>query len=128
MPRLSPQAVTSSRAPASSVNVRLVSFPSWELFANQEVAYRDQVLPPKIRSRIAVEAGVTFGWERWVGEHGKIMGLDHFGASAPYETLYEKFGLTPAKVVEAAGHLLREQQVDELSQLGRYSWMQGEEN
>ena len=64
------------------------------------------MLPPAISARISIEAGVTFGWERWVGGTGIAMGIDHFGASAPYQTLYEKFGLTPERVVENANKLL----------------------
>ncbi len=84
------------------VGSRVVSMPCWELFERQDAAYRDEVLPPSVRPRVAVEAGVTFGWERWIGRDGIAVGVDHFGASAPAEELYEHFGLTPAKVAEAA--------------------------
>jgi transketolase len=80
--------------------------PSWDLFARQPKSYRDEVLPPAITARISIEAGVTFGWERWVGSAGIAMGIDHFGASAPYQTLYEKFGLTAEHVVENANKLM----------------------
>jgi transketolase len=86
--------------------VRLVSFPSWELFAEQSEAYRRAVLPPEVTARVAIEAGVPQGWERWVGEAGIVIGLDHFGASAPYQELYEHFGLTSEAVVRAARRLL----------------------
>jgi transketolase len=112
---------------AEGVNVRLVSFPSWELFEKQDQAYRDAVLPPHIGSRIAVEAGVTMGWERWTGGRGLILGLDHFGASAPYEKLYEEFGLSISAITTRAERLVRENQVDEMSSMGRYSWMGGDE-
>ena len=76
--------------------------PSWYLFAQQDQAYRDLVIPPNVRARVAVEAGSTFGWARWVGEDGTAVGLDHFGASAPAETLYDRFGVTTEAVVAAA--------------------------
>jgi transketolase len=85
---------------------RVVSMPSWELFDVQPEFYQAQVLPREITARVAIEAGVTQGWHRYVGEKGEIIGLDHFGASAPYKILYEKFGLTADKVVEKALRLL----------------------
>ncbi len=86
--------------------VRVVSMPSWELFEAQPQTYRDQVLPPLTDLRIAVEAGVSLGWERWVGPKGKILGINHFGASAPAKTIYEKFGLTVNEIVKQAYGLL----------------------
>ena len=80
--------------------VRLVSFPSWELFAKQDQVYRDSVLPPAVKARISVEAGVTLGWQRWVGQHGLSIGVDRYGASAPYQTIYQKYGLTVENIVE----------------------------
>jgi transketolase len=94
------------RLAAEGVAVRLVSFPSWELFADQDQAYRDSVLLPDVEKRVAIEAGVTQGWDRWVGSKGKILGIDHYGASAPERLIYEAFGLTTAKVEEAARELL----------------------
>lgn len=87
------------------IAVRLVSFPSWELFEEQPIEYQEQVLPPSVKPRIAVEAGSPIGWKRWVGDHGVVLGLDHFGASAPYQELYQQFGLTPERIIEVA-HLL----------------------
>lgn len=87
-------------------SVRVVSMPSWELFAEQPQTYRDQVLPPSAELRIAVEAGVTMGWERWVGPKGKILGINRFGASAPAKTIYEKYGLTVRDIVREAHALL----------------------
>ena len=81
---------------------RVVSIPSWYLFAQQDQAYRDAVLPPEVRARIAVEAGSTPGWARWVGDAGAAVGIDHFGASAPAEKLYERFGVTTENVLAAA--------------------------
>jgi transketolase len=81
--------------------VRLISFPSWELFARQEQGYRERVLPASIPARVAVEAGVTLGWDRWIGPQGIVIGVDRFGASAPYKQIYAHFGLTVAEVVQA---------------------------
>ena len=75
------------RLAAQSLSVRLVSFPSWELFAAQDAEYRQSVLPETVKARLAVEAGVSMGWERWVGEKGDILAIDRFGASAPAETV-----------------------------------------
>jgi transketolase len=91
---------------ASGVHARVVSLPSWELFAAQDKAWRDEVLPPAITARVSIEAGRTLGWERFVGTAGVAIGLDHFGASAPFELLYERFGLTAARVAEAARSLI----------------------
>ena len=90
----------------AGIPTRVVSMPSWELFAAQPQAYRDEVLPPAVQARVSVEAGVTFGWQRWLGPKGIALGIDHFGASAPAEVLFEKFGLTAARVAEAAKSLL----------------------
>lgn len=86
----------------------IISMPSWELFEKQPQEYREAVLPPKIKKRVAIEAGCTQGWHRYVGNQGAIIGLDHFGASAPYQVLYEKFGLTAQRVVEEAISLIEE--------------------
>ena len=87
---------------ADGTATRVVSMPSWYLFAQQDQAYRDAVLPPDVRARVAVEAGSRFGWARWVGDAGTAVGIDHFGASAPAQTLYERFGVTTEEVVAAA--------------------------
>jgi len=84
---------------------RVVSLPSWFLFGQQDAEYRESVLPPGVRARVSIEAGCTFGWERWVGSAGRSIGLDRFGASAPAEVLFEKFGFTTAAVVDAARSL-----------------------
>jgi len=84
------------------VFARVVSMPSWELFDKQDEKYRHQVLPPEIKARVAVEAGISQGWHRYVGDVGRIIALDRFGASAPSKILYEKFGFTPENVVETA--------------------------
>jgi transketolase len=72
----------------------------------QPQIFRDQVLPPAVRARVAVEAGVRLGWEHYVGLAGAVVGIDRFGASAPYQILYEKFGITAAAVAAAARRLL----------------------
>jgi len=91
---------------AEGIPTRVVSMPCWEVFRAQPEAYRQEVLPAATRARVSIEAGVTFGWERWVGEGGASVGLDHFGASAPAETLFERFGFTVANVVATAKRLL----------------------
>ncbi len=84
------------------INARVVSMPSWELFEAQSPAYRQQVLPPKVTARVAVEQASTFGWERYVGLTGAIIGMDTFGASAPLSELQGKFGFTPEAIADAA--------------------------
>ncbi len=91
---------------AEGRSVRLVSFPSWELFEEQSEKYRQEVLPPDLRARVALEAASPMGWERWVGDGGTIIGIDHYGASAPYEEIYQNFGLTAEHVAEEAERLL----------------------
>ena len=87
-------------------SVRLVSFPSWELFDEQGEAYRAEVLPPDITRRVAVEAGVAQGWHRWVGDAGRVLALDRFGASAPAEVVFEQLGLTAGHVFATAEAML----------------------
>jgi transketolase len=89
------------------VKVRLVSMPCWELFAEQEPSYRDAVLPPAVEARLAVEAGVPLGWERWTGCHGDVLGLDRFGASAPGPRVMKELGFTVENVLARARALLR---------------------
>ena len=80
--------------------------PSWELFDAQDAAYKESVLPKAVRARVAIEAGATLGWERYVGDDGVVIGLDHFGASAPADVLYKEFGLTAENVVASVLALL----------------------
>jgi transketolase len=87
------------------VGVRVVSMPCHELFAQQSAEYRESVLPKNLR-RAAIEAAVPMSWYRWVGTDGVVIGLDHFGASAPYQKLYEEFGITAAHLVEAVKSLI----------------------
>ena len=90
------------------IRARVVSLPCWETFDLQDQAYRDAVLPPAVRKRVSVEIGVSFGWERWVGDEGAIIGLDHFGASAPAGTIFEHFGFTADRVADVARRVVRE--------------------
>jgi transketolase len=86
--------------------VRLVSFPSWELFESQEDSYIKEVLPPEITVRLAVEAGIVQGWHRWIGQHGQFIGVERYGASAPQKILYEKYGLTIDNIISTARNML----------------------
>ena len=88
------------------IKARVVSMPSWELFDLQSQEYRDSVLPPKVKARISVEQGSTLGWERYVGESGRIIGMKTFGGSAPLKELQRKFGFEPHHVAAAAKELL----------------------
>jgi transketolase len=88
------------------IAARVVSMPSWELFDAQPEDYRNSVLPPEVKARVSIEASTPLGWERYVGLAGTAIGVPHFGASAPAEILYEKFRLTPGRVVEEAVRLL----------------------
>ena len=88
------------------ISARVVSMPSWELFERTSQEYRDQVLPPDVTARIAVEAGVPMGWGHYVGDRGAVMGITRFGASAPGELLLEKFGFTAQNVVQKAMAML----------------------
>jgi transketolase len=88
------------------IRVRVVSLPSWELFDSQPQAYRDEVLSPAVSARVCVEAGSRLGWEHYVGLNGGIVGLDRFGASAPYKVLFEQFGITAEAAVAEVKRLL----------------------
>jgi transketolase len=90
---------------AEGRSVRLVSFPSWDLFESQPESYKDLVLDPSIEKRVAVEAGSKLGWEKWVGAKGTVVGMNSYGASAPAEILFKEFGFTIEKVYLAAKEL-----------------------
>ena len=90
----------------AGVRARVVSMPSWELFEEQDDKYRESVLPSNVTARIAVEAAVKFGWERYLGPRGKFIGMEGFGASAPFATLYKHFGITAEDIVAKAKVLL----------------------
>jgi transketolase len=94
---------------ADGIRVRLVSMPCLDRFAEQDRAYRDQVLPPAIRARVAVEAASPVGWHRWAGEDGEVVAMEGFGASAPAKALYEHFGFTGAAVADRARAVLARQ-------------------
>jgi len=88
------------------VATRVVSIPCWQIFDRQPQSYRDEVLPPRVSARLAVEAAATFGWLHYVGDRGAVIGIDHFGASAPAEVIFKEFGFTPERVTERALNLL----------------------
>jgi transketolase len=87
---------------AQTIAARVVSLPSWELFDGQDASYRDCVLPEAVKARVAVEAGSTRGWERYVGAEGAALGMDRFGTSAPGKEAMKAFGFTAEHIVEAA--------------------------
>jgi len=95
-----------TRLAAEGISVRLVSFPCWEFFEEQDAEYKETVLPASIPLRLAVEAGVAQGWERWTGSQGEVISIEKFGASSPYKTIFEHYGLTVCNVVETARDLL----------------------
>ena len=88
------------------IDVRVVSMPCQELFRKQSNEYKNSVLPAHITARVSIEAGVTQGWQEWVGMEGRVVGIDHFGASAPYQTIFREFGITPERVVNEVAELL----------------------
>jgi transketolase len=87
---------------AYGVKARVVSMPSWEIFAAQDESYRESVLPKRIKARVTVEAGATLGWHRWAGDEGIVIGVERFGASAPGEEVLQHLGFTPEHVTSAA--------------------------
>ena len=90
------------RLEAEGIPTRVVSVPCVEWFREQDLAYKNTVLPPDVQARVSVEAAVSQGWHEWVGAYGECVSLEHFGASAPYDVLYEQFGFTAERVVAAA--------------------------
>jgi transketolase len=96
---------------ADRVRVRVVSMPSWELFAAQPQSYRDEVLPPAVRSRLAIEAASAFGWVRWTTDQGGTLAMDGFGASAPADRLFQEFSFTPERAAAMTRQLLAERSV-----------------
>jgi transketolase len=95
-----------ARLAETGLATRVVSMPSWELFTAQDQAYQDQVLPPAVKARLSIEAGSTLGWQRWVGDQGRMIGLDRFGASAPGDLVMHKLGLNLDHVLAVATELL----------------------
>jgi transketolase len=92
---------------ADGIKARVVSIPCWELFHAQSSDYKESVLPSSVTARVSIEAGVTLGWDRWVGSGGITIGIDRFGTSAPYKQIYENYGLTAKAVVEAAHKVMK---------------------
>jgi len=90
----------------AGIDARVVSMPSWELFQEQSEDYRNEVLPPKVKARLAVEAGVAFGWRDWVGDAGEVIGITKFGASAPHQDLFKQYGITVENVVARTKKIL----------------------
>jgi transketolase len=93
---------------ADGIPTRVVSLPCWEAFDAQDAAYREAVLPAAVRKRVSVEIGVSLGWERWTGDEGAIVALDHFGASAPAATIFEQFGFTVERVTAVGRAVVRD--------------------
>jgi len=91
---------------SQGVRARLISMPSWDIFESQPQAYREEVLPPKVMARLAIEQGSVLGWDRYVGPEGRVIGMKTFGSSAPLKELQRKFGFEPDRVVAAAKELL----------------------
>ena len=90
----------------AGVHARVVSMPSWDLFEEQDAAYKESVLPAAITARVACEAACGFGWEKWIGSRGKFVGMNSFGASGPAPALYKHFGITADAIADAAKSLL----------------------
>jgi len=99
---------------AGGIRSRVVSMPSWDIFEHQSQEYRDSVLPPGVKARVAVEQASTFGWERYVGQEGRIIGMKTFGASAPLNALQKRFGFEPARVVATAKELIGKRETHEI--------------
>jgi transketolase len=97
---------------AEGIQARVVSMPSWKLFDAQPQAYRDSVLPPSVRARLAVEAGASLGWHRYVGNCGDVLGVETFGASAPGDVVMREYGFTVENVVERAQALVQKEAVE----------------
>jgi transketolase len=87
---------------AEGISAQVVSMPCWELFEKQSKEYRDSVLPPNVKARVGIEAGVELGWSKWLGDKGIFIGMSSFGTSAPGKVCFEKFGITVEKTIEAA--------------------------
>jgi len=85
---------------------RVVSFPSWDLFEKQPDSYKKKVLPAEINARLAIEAGVSFGWQKWVGDAGDVLAVDRYGASAPGSKVFEEYGFTVSNIVKKAKSMI----------------------
>jgi transketolase len=87
---------------ADGITAQVVSMPCWELFEKQSQEYKDSVLPPNVKARVGIEAGIEQGWSKWLGDNGIFVGMSSFGASAPGKVCFEKFGITAENVIKAA--------------------------
>ena len=96
---------------AEKIHARVVSMPSWDIFEHQTQQYRDSVLPPNVKARVAIEQASTMGWERYVGQDGRVIGMHTFGASAPLKELQKKFGFEPDRVIEVVRELLEKEAI-----------------
>jgi transketolase len=103
---------------AEGTPTRLVSMPCVEWFEAQPASYRQEILPPEIKARVSVEAAVKQGWREWVGEAGEMVSIEHFGASAEGDVLFEQFGFTPDRVVAAAHSALQHAGISEQTTTG----------
>ncbi len=103
---VAPSLTAAKQLAEDGIEVRVVSFPSWKLFEAQDKEYQDSVLPPTVKARLAVEAGVRHGWERWIGPDGDMISIDRFGASAPSQVLFDKFGFSVENIVKRSKELL----------------------
>lgn len=92
---------------AENFNVRVISFPSWELFENQPEEYKQKIFPGNVKARISIEAGVSMGWKKYVGDSGEMISIEKFGASAPDKILFEQYGFTVENIVKTAGRFLK---------------------
>ncbi|MBE5774095.1 MAG: transketolase, partial [Clostridiales bacterium] len=92
---------------AEGIEARVISMPSFELFEAQSEEYKESVMPKAVRARVAIEAAATFGWHKYVGMDGEVIGLDHFGASAPYKLLFKEYGFTAENVAAAAKKVIK---------------------
>ena len=92
----------------ADIRVRVVSMPCWERFEAQDAAYQASVLPPEVKRRVSIEAGITLGWHKYIGDGGIALGVDRFGSSAPYTQIYEAYGITPGHAAEAVNSLLED--------------------
>jgi transketolase len=87
---------------AENITARVISMPCWELFEKQSQEYKDSVIPPQVKARVGIEAGVEQGWSKWLGEKGIFIGISTFGSSAPAKVCFEKYGITAENIAKAA--------------------------
>ena len=90
------------------VKTQVISFPSWELFEEQDAEYKETIFPESVKARISIEAGVSQGWEKYLGEEGRAVSIEKFGHSAPYQKVFEEYGFSPEEIYKASKKLLTE--------------------